>query len=36
MHFESELPEDFKAALEQWRVYLEGRKSSAKGNLSQL
>jgi 23S rRNA pseudouridine1911/1915/1917 synthase len=36
MHFESELPDDFKAALEQWRVYLEGRKSSAKGNLSQL
>ena len=33
MYFESDLPADFQAALDRWRRYLEGRKSSITGGL---
>jgi 23S rRNA pseudouridine1911/1915/1917 synthase len=33
MQFESELPADFTAALEGWREYVEGRKSSLSNRL---
>jgi len=33
MYFESDLPDDFQAALDRWRRYLEGRKSSLGGRL---
>ncbi len=34
MLFETELPDDFKGALDGWRNYVSGRKAAMKGNLN--